>query len=31
VLIQYGGLNHTATGTSNTGSASLSIGYRLVL
>lgn len=31
VLLQYGGLDHTATGASNTGSATLSLGYRIVL
>jgi hypothetical protein len=31
VLLQYGGLDHTATGSSNTGGASLSLGYRIVL
>lgn len=31
LLLQYGGLDHTATGASNTGSASLSLGYRIVL
>jgi opacity protein-like surface antigen len=31
VLLQYGGLDHTATGSSNTGSASLSLGYRIIL
>lgn len=30
LLLQYGGLSHTATGNSNTGAASLSIGYRLM-
>ena len=30
LLIQYGGLDHTATGTSNTGGASLSLGYRMM-
>ena len=31
LLLQYGGLDHTATGESNTGGASLSLGYRLLL
>ncbi len=30
LLVQYGGLDHKATGTSNTGGASLSLGYRLM-
>ncbi len=30
VLLQYGTLNHTATGDVNTGAASLSVGYRMV-
>lgn len=30
LLLQYGGLSHAATGKSNTGAASLSIGYRLM-
>lgn len=31
LLLQYGGLDHTATGSSSTGAASLSIGYRFLL
>lgn len=31
LLFQYGGLDHTATGESNTGGLSLSLGYRLLL
>jgi hypothetical protein len=31
LLLQYGGLDHTATGSSNTGAASLSVGYRFLL
>ncbi|MBI2390901.1 MAG: outer membrane beta-barrel protein [Deltaproteobacteria bacterium] len=30
LLLQYGGLNHTATGDSNAGAASLSLGYRMM-
>jgi len=30
LLLQYGGLSHTATGESNTGAASLSLGYRVM-
>ncbi|MGZ3450611.1 MAG: outer membrane beta-barrel protein [Polyangiales bacterium] len=30
VLLQYGGLDHTATGNSNTGAASLALGYRVM-
>lgn len=30
LLLQYGGLDHTATGKSNTGAASLALGYRLM-
>jgi len=30
LLLQYGGLSHTATGDSNTGAASLSLGYRFM-
>jgi opacity protein-like surface antigen len=30
LLIQYGGIDHTATGKSNTGAASLALGYRLM-
>ena len=30
LLLQYGGLNHSATGDSNTGAASLSLGYRVM-
>lgn len=30
-LLQYGGLDHAATGKSNTGAASLALGYRLFL
>jgi hypothetical protein len=31
LLLQYGSLDHTATGTSNTGGLSLSVGYRVLL
>jgi len=31
LLIQYGTLNHTATGDANTGAATLSLGYRMAL
>lgn len=31
LLFQYGGLDHTATGVSNTGGASLALGYRFLL
>lgn len=31
VLLQYGSLDHTATGTSNTGGLNLSVGYRILL
>jgi hypothetical protein len=31
LLLQYGGLDHTATGESNTGALSFSLGYRLLL
>jgi opacity protein-like surface antigen len=31
LLFQYGALNHTATGSSNTGGVSLGVGYRLLL
>jgi opacity protein-like surface antigen len=30
LLLQYGGLDHTATGASNTGAASLALGYRFM-
>ncbi len=30
LLLQYGGIKHLATGNSNTGAASLSLGYRLM-
>ena len=30
LLLQYGGLDHTATGASNTGAASLALGYRMM-
>ncbi len=30
LLFQYGGLDHTATGVSNTGGASLAVGYRFL-
>jgi opacity protein-like surface antigen len=30
LLVQYGGLDHTSTGKSNSGAASLSLGYRLM-
>jgi opacity protein-like surface antigen len=30
LLLQYGGIDHTATGNSNTGAASLALGYRLM-
>lgn len=30
LLLQYGGLDHSATGESNTGAASLSLGYRFM-
>lgn len=30
LLLQYGGLDHTATGNANTGAASLSLGYRVM-
>ncbi len=30
LLLQYGGLDHAATGKSNTGAASLSVGYRFM-
>ena len=31
LLFEYGSLDHTATGDSNTGALSLAIGYRLLL
>ena len=31
LLFQYGGLDHTATGDTNTGAASLALGYRFLL
>jgi hypothetical protein len=31
VLMEYGGLDHTATGDTNTGAISLTLGYRLFL
>ncbi len=31
LLLQYGGLDHSATGKANTGAASLSVGYRFLL
>jgi hypothetical protein len=31
LLLQYGSLDHTATGTSNTGGLSLAVGYRVLL
>jgi hypothetical protein len=30
LLLQYGGLDHTATGNSNTGAASIAVGYRFM-
>ena len=30
LLLQYGGLDHTITGTSNSGAASLALGYRMM-
>jgi hypothetical protein len=31
VLFQYGGLNHKATGDSNTGALNIALGYRLLI